>query len=261
MNIEGIYVHMVHAFSRFELGIGTYNLNELKGKTVAILGIGGVGSFAAEALARSAIGRLILVDKDIVDVTNINRQLIALHSTVGRPKVEVMKERIQAIHPECEVIPLHLFYEAETADEIFSHQPDFIIDAIDTLTSKIHLILECKKRGIPIVSSMGAANKLDPTQFIVTDISKTYMDPVAKIVRQQLKKKGIEKGVQVVFSPEQPLQPQQELFQEVGKSGSEIRKEKMPPSSNAFVPPMAGLITASVVIRHFLEQNEREGER
>ncbi|TCS83822.1 tRNA threonylcarbamoyladenosine dehydratase [Tepidibacillus fermentans] len=251
---------MIHAFSRFELGIGTENIQRLKQKTVAVLGIGGVGSYAVEALARSAIGRLILVDKDKVDITNINRQIHALHSTIGKPKVEVMRDRIKAINSECEVVPLHLFYNEHTADEIFSYDPDYIIDAIDTLSSKVHVILESKKRNIPIISSMGAANKLDPTQFIVTDISKTYMDPVAKFVRQQLKKHGIEKGVQVVFSPEKPLIPKKELFREVGKEESTIRKEKMPPSSNGFVPPMAGLIAASVVIRHFLELNKK-GEK
>ncbi|MFV9510938.1 ThiF family adenylyltransferase [Tepidibacillus sp. LV47] len=244
---------MLHAFSRLELAIGTENLQRLKQKTVMILGIGGVGSFAAEALARSAIGKLILVDKDKIDITNINRQIHALTSTIGKPKVEVMKERIKTINPECEVIPLHVFYNEDTAEQIFSYKPDYIIDAIDIITSKVHLIVESKKRKIPIISSMGAANKLDPTQFVVTDISKTYMDPVAKVVRQQLKKHGINKGVQVVFSPEKPLIPKQELFSEVGKEESKIRKEKMPPSSNGFVPPVAGLIAASVVIRHFIE--------
>ncbi|WP_339063884.1 tRNA threonylcarbamoyladenosine dehydratase [Tepidibacillus marianensis] len=248
---------MAYAFSRFQLGIGTENLNQLKEKTVAILGIGGVGSYAAEALARSAIGRLILVDKDVIDITNINRQIHALQSTIGKPKVEVMKERIFKINPKCEVIPLHLFYEEGTADEIFSFQPDYIIDAIDTLTSKVNLIVESKKRDIPIISSMGAANKLDPTQFKVTDISKTYMDPVAKIVRQQLRKQGVDNGVQVVFSPEQPLLPKKDLYPEVGKTESVVRKERIPPSSNAFVPPMVGLIMVSVVIRDFLDLDKR----
>jgi len=243
---------MVHAFSRFQLGIGTENLNRLKGKTIAILGVGGVGSYAVEALARSAVGRLILVDKDVVDITNINRQIHALHSTIGKPKVEMMKERVLMINPECEVIALHLFYEEGTADEIFSFHPDYIIDAIDTLTSKVHLIVESKKRGIRIISSMGAANKLDPTQFRVTDISKTFMDPVAKIVRQQLRKQGIENGVQVVFSPEQPLSPKKELYVEVGQPESMVRKERIPPASNAFVPPMVGLIMVSVVIRELI---------
>lgn len=247
---------MVHSFSRLELGIGSEGLESLKNKTVVILGIGGVGSYTAEALARSAVGRLILVDKDTVDITNINRQIHALNSTIGKSKVELMKDRIKDINPKCEVIPLHMFYDEETAEEILQYNPDYIVDAIDTISGKIHIIMESRKRGIPIISSMGAANKMDPTQFIVTDIAKTYMDPVAKVVRQRLRKLGVKKGVKVVFSPEIPLEPKEELYQDVGKSDSEIRKEKKPPSSNAFVPPVAGLIMASVVINELIESKK-----
>lgn len=229
---------MHHSFSRLELGIGIEKLNRLKKSTVMIFGIGGVGSYTAEALARSAVGRLILIDKDIIDITNINRQIHSLTSTVGRVKVEVMKERIHDINPQCEVIPIHMYYDENTAEQIFDYQPDYIVDAIDSINSKIHLILESKKRNIPIISSMGAGNKLDPALFQVTDISKTYMDPVAKAVRQKLKKMGITKGVKVVFSPEKPLIPEKDPDQ-----------DRTPPSSNAFVPSVAGLIMASVVVR------------
>ncbi len=243
---------MINQFSRLELGIGTDKLEVLRKSTVVILGIGGVGSFAAEALARSAIGQLVLVDKDVVDITNVNRQIHALTSTIGKSKVELMKERIKEINADCKVIPLSMFYNEDTKDEIFKYRPDYIIDAIDTMSSKISVILESKKHGIPIISSMGTANKLDPSKFEVTDISKTHMDPVARIIRQQLKKKGISKGVQVVFSPEKPLIPKNELHQVVGKQESEIRKEKIPPASNAFVPPVAGMIMASVVVRELI---------
>ncbi|KXG43119.1 tRNA threonylcarbamoyladenosine dehydratase [Tepidibacillus decaturensis] len=244
---------MLHAFSRLELAIGSENLQILKNSTVVVLGVGGVGSYAAEALARSAIGKIILVDKDVVDITNINRQIHALTSTVGMSKVELMVTRIKEINPDCEVIPLHMFYNEETSEEIFSHQPDYIVDAIDTMTCKIQVILESKKRNVPIISSMGAANKMDPTQFVVTDISKTHTDPVARVIRQQLKKHGIHKGVQVVFSPEKPIALQEDLYQVVGKKTSEIRKEKRPPASNAFVPPVAGMILASVVVRELIQ--------
>ena len=240
---------MLHQFSRLELAIGNDGLNKLKNSTVVILGIGGVGSYTAESLARSAIGRLIVVDKDVVDITNINRQIHALLPTVGQSKVELMKKRIEEINPECEVIPLKFFYNEETQDEIFKYNPNYVVDAIDTISSKISLIVECKKRNIPFISSMGAANKLDPSLFTVADISKTYMDPRAKVIRQRLKKMGIHKGVKVVFSPEKPLMPIQELYEEIGKNESDIRKEKTPPSSNAFVPPVAGMIMASVVVR------------
>lgn len=245
---------MVHIFSRLELAIGNDSLKKLAGSTVVVLGIGGVGSYAAEALARSAVGRLILIDKDVVDITNINRQIHALTSTIGQSKVELMKDRIKEINPNCEVISLPIFFNEETAEQVFQYNPDYIVDAIDTITNKITLIVECKKRNIPLISSMGTANKLDPTQFVVTDISKTHMDPIAKVIRQRLRKIGIHKGVQVVFSPEEPLEPDQELYDGIGKKDSEIRKEKNPPASNGFVPPVAGMIMASVVVRDIINK-------
>ena len=244
---------MLHSFSRLELGIGHDALQKLKKSTVVILGIGGVGSYTAEALARSGVGRLVIVDKDSVDITNINRQIHALHSTIGQVKVDLMEERIKAINPQCEVVTLHMFFNKDTLESVLSYQADYIVDAIDTMENKILAIVEAKERGIPIISSMGAANKLDPTQLMVTDISKTYMDPVAKIIRQKLKKVGIEKGVKVVFSPEKPLVPKNELYTTVGKQESEVRKERIPPSSNAFVPPVAGMILASVVVKDLIK--------
>ncbi|GKV54383.1 tRNA threonylcarbamoyladenosine dehydratase [Sporosarcina sp. NCCP-2222] len=244
---------MLHQFSRNELAIGKEGLERIKGKTVAILGVGGVGSFAAEACARSGVGRIILVDKDVVDITNVNRQLVATLSTIGRSKVEVMTERIADINKECEVIPLHMFYTEETYEEFFNHAPDYVIDASDTISYKIHLIKECIARGVKIISSMGAANKLDPTRFKIADISKTHTDPIAKVIRLRLRKEGIKKGVPVVFSDESPIVVREDVVDKVGKPDAEIRKAKMPPSSNAFVPSAAGLICASWVINDMIK--------
>ncbi|WP_078413874.1 tRNA threonylcarbamoyladenosine dehydratase [Priestia abyssalis] len=244
---------MLHQFSRNELAIGKEGLEKLKGSTVAVLGIGGVGSFSVEALARSGVGRLVLVDKDDVDITNVNRQIHALLSTVGRQKVELMKERVADINPECEVIALKMFYTEETYEQFFSYNPDFVVDASDTISYKIHLMKECLKRDIPIISSMGAANKMDPTRFRVADISKTHTDPIAKVVRTRLRKEGIRKGIPVVFSDESPIIIREEVRKVVGNDQAEIRKAKMPPSSNAFVPSVAGLIMGGYVITELLK--------
>ncbi|MBP3041542.1 tRNA threonylcarbamoyladenosine dehydratase [Bacillaceae bacterium Marseille-Q3522] len=182
---------MLHQFSRNELAIGKEGLECLKKSTVAVLGIGGVGSYAAESLARSGIGKIILIDKDDVDITNINRQAIALLSTIGRSKAELMKERIADINPDCQAIALKIFYTEETYEEIFAYQPDFVVDASDTIFYKIHIMKECLKRNIAIISSMGAANKMDPTRFQIADISKTHTDPIAKVIRTRLRKEGI----------------------------------------------------------------------
>jgi tRNA A37 threonylcarbamoyladenosine dehydratase len=240
---------MLHQFSRNELAMGKEGLQLLKNSTVAVLGVGGVGGFAAEALARSGVGRIVLVDKDDVDITNINRQVIALLSTVGRQKVEIMKERIADINPECEVIALKMFYTEETYEQFFSYGLDWVIDASDTISYKIHLIKECLKRKIPIISSMGAANKTDPTRFKVADISKTHTDPIAKVIRTRLRKEGIHKGFKVVFSDESPIVIREDIRKEiVPDENAKIRKAKMPPSSNAFVPSVAGLIMGGYVI-------------
>ncbi|WP_313891751.1 tRNA threonylcarbamoyladenosine dehydratase [Psychrobacillus sp.] len=240
---------MLHQFSRNELAVGTEGIDLLKNTTVAILGVGGVGSFAAEACARSGVGRIILVDKDNVDITNINRQLVAYISTIGRSKSEVMKERIADINPACEVIDMHMFYTDETYEQFFAMNIDYVIDASDTVIYKIHLMKECLKRGIKIISSMGAANKTDPTRFKIADISKTHTDPLAKIIRTKLRKEDrITKGIPVVFSDESPIIVREDVVGTVGKPDAAIRKAKMPPSSNAFVPSSVGLICASWVI-------------
>ncbi|MDD9269811.1 tRNA threonylcarbamoyladenosine dehydratase [Paenibacillus sp. GCM10023248] len=245
---------MLHQFSRTELAIGPEGLEVMKNSTVAVLGIGGVGSIAAEALARTGVGRLILIDKDVVDITNINRQIHALMTTVGQPKADLMRDRIKLINPECDVISLRMFYTEETYEEVFAHHIDYVLDASDTISYKIHLIKQCLERKIPIISSMGAANKMDPSQFKVADISKTSMDPIARVVRQKLRKEGIKKGVKVVFSTEEPMKPREDVTQQIVPANApEIRKAKQPPASNAFVPPVAGLIMVSEAVKDLLE--------
>lgn len=246
---------MLHQFSRNELAFGKEGLNLLKNSTVAVLGIGGVGSFAAEALARSGVGRIVLVDKDDVDITNINRQIHALLSTIGRPKVELMKERIADINPQCEVIALKMFYTEETYEQFFEYGLDYVIDASDTITYKIHLIKECLKRNVPIISSMGAANKMDPTRLKIADISKTHTDPIAKVIRLKLRKEGIKKGVKVVFSDESPIVIREDIRKEiVPDENAPIRKAKMPPASNAFVPSTVGLIMSAHVVGEIIKE-------
>ncbi|MEF2243302.1 MULTISPECIES: tRNA threonylcarbamoyladenosine dehydratase [unclassified Paenibacillus] len=244
---------MLHQFSRTELAIGPEGLERLKGSTVAVLGVGGVGSIAAEALARTGVGRIILIDKDVVDITNINRQIHALTTTVGQHKADLMQERIKLINPECDVVCLRMFYTEETYEQLFEHKLDYIVDASDTIIYKVHVIKECLTRNIPIISSMGAANKMDPTRFKVADISKTHTDPIARVVRNKLRKDGIKKGVKVVFSDEEPMKPREDVTQRiVPENAPEIRKAQQPPASNAFVPPVAGLIMVSVVIKDLI---------
>lgn len=244
---------MLHQFSRNELSVGKEGLDRYRQTTVAVLGVGGVGSFAAEACARTGIGRIILIDKDEVDITNVNRQLVAYLSTVGRKKAEVMKERIADINPDCEVITLNMFYTEETADQLFDLSPDYVIDASDTIAYKIHLIKECVKRGVKVISCMGVARKTDPTRLQIVDISKTHTDPLAKVIRTTLRKDGIRKGVPVVFSDESPIISKEEVNEVVGKPDAKIRKAKMPPASNAFVPSTAGLFCASWVLNDIVK--------
>jgi tRNA A37 threonylcarbamoyladenosine dehydratase len=245
---------MLHQFSRTELAIGPEG-TELKGSTVAVLGIGGVGGIAAEALARSGIGRLILIDKDVVDITNINRQIHALTTTIGQHKADLMRDRIKLINPDCDVISLRMFYTEETYEQLFQYPLDYVVDASDTIGYKIHLIKQCLERNIPIISSMGAANKMDPTRFQVADISKTSVDPIARVIRKKLRQEGIKKGVKVVFSTELPNKPREDVTELIvpDSAPKEIRKAQQPPSSNAFVPPTVGLIMVSVVFKELLE--------
>ena len=244
---------MLHQFSRNELIIGTDGLDILKKSRVGILGIGGVGSFAAEALARSGIGALVLMDKDDIDITNINRQIHANTKTVGNSKVEEMKKRILDINPECEVIAIQDFYTEETYPVFYEKKLDFVIDACDTVTFKIHLIKYCLRNNIPFISVMGSANKMDPTKFQISDISKTTVCPLAKVIRNKLKKEKIRGKVPVVFSTESPTIANKEYLEKIGKQDSDIRKAKIPPASNAFCPSTAGLIAANYVYTNLLK--------
>ena len=229
----------LNIFSRAELLLGEEALHKLRSARVALFGIGGVGSFAAEALARGGVGHITLVDGDTVSITNINRQLIALHSTVGKEKTAVMAERIADISPETEAETYPVVYGAENRDLLDFSTYDYVIDAIDTVTSKLILIEEAKKAGVPVISCMGTGNKFHPERFEVTDISKTSVCPLAKVMRKELKVRGI-KNVKVVYSKEEPQKPAESP--ETGK--------RQIPGSLSFVPPAAGLLLAGEVIRH-----------
>lgn len=229
----------LNIFSRAELLLGEEALEKLRSARVALFGIGGVGSFAAEALARCGVGHITLVDGDTVSITNINRQLIALHSTVGKEKTAVMAERIADISPETEVETYPVVYGAENRDLLDFSIYDYVIDAIDTVTSKLILIEEAKKAGVPVISCMGTGNKFHPERFEVTDISKTSVCPLAKVMRKELKVRGI-KNVKVVYSKEEPQKP---------AASTETGKRQIP-GSLSFVPPVAGLLLAGEVIRH-----------
>lgn len=229
----------LNIFSRAELLLGEETLHKLRSARVALFGIGGVGSFAAEALARGGVGHITLVDGDTVSITNINRQLIALHSTVGKEKTAVMAERIADISPETEVETYPVVYGAENRDLLDFSTYDYVIDAVDTVTSKLILIEEAKKAGVPVISCMGTGNKFHPERFEVTDISKTSVCPLAKVMRKELKVRGI-KNVKVVYSKEEPQKPAESP--ETGK--------RQIPGSLSFVPPVAGLLLAGEVIRH-----------
>lgn len=239
----------VHEFSRTELLIGEEGLQRLRHATVMILGVGGVGSHCIEALARSGVGKLILVDNDTVSLTNINRQSIAYHSTVGRYKTHVMKERIADICPQTEVITYELFILPENMEQIFEQRPDYIIDAIDTVTAKIALVEKALELDIPIISSMGTGNKLHGELFEITDISKTSVCPLCKVMRKELRARGIY-HLKVVYSREKPIDVSQRTTDEEKGSRRSL------PGSVSFVPPIAGLLLAGEVIRELMEEVE-----
>jgi len=236
-------------FSRTERLLGTEAVHKLQGAHVAVFGLGGVGSYAAEALARSGVGTLTLVDMDTVCISNINRQLVADFETLGRKKTEVMRERVARVNPEAKVICRDVFYSEENAESVDFAGMDYIVDAIDTVASKITLICRAQEAGIPVVSSMGAGNKLDPTRFEVADIYKTSVCPLAKVMRRELRARGV-KALKVVYSREEPREP----FEDVEVPPACTYKRK-PPGSVAFVPPAAGLILAAEVVRDLIKEN------
>ena len=266
---------MTKQHERTALLLGEEAVEGLHNKRVAVFGVGGVGGYAVEALARAGVGRLDLIDKDEVDITNINRQIIATHETVGQPKVEVARQRILAINPRAQVTVHQTFYLPENADGFDFTQYDYVIDAIDTVTGKISLIMQAAQAGTPIISAMGAGNKLDPTRFEVADIYQTSVCPLAKVMRRELKKRGIKK-LKVVYSKEPAMTPRKHGEQEVENDISSVAdlhqcaqnrfpenesergeetspgttaREKQIPGSVSFVPSVMGLIMAGEVIK------------
>ena len=231
-------------FARTEMLVGSTALERLAGASVAVFGIGGVGSYAVEALARAGVGRLTLVDHDVIDVTNINRQIHALTETVGAAKTETMAHRIRSINPACAVREIRAFYQPEAADQFFPEPYDYVLDAVDTVTAKIDLAVQCHRRGIPLIASMGAANKLDPALFEVIDIYRTSGDPLARILRKKLKERGI-LHLRVVCSRERPRTTA------IGEEQPAAGRNSVP-ASISFVPSAAGLIMAGAVIRDLL---------
>lgn len=224
--------------------MGADGIGILRKSHIAVFGIGGVGSFTAEALARAGVGELTLIDNDIVCASNINRQLIALSSTLGRAKVDVMKERILDINPDATVHARRLFFGPETAAEVDFSSFNYVTDAVDTVSAKISIILRAKEADLPVISCMGAGNKLNPTAFQVADIKNTSVCPLAKVMRRELKKRGVS-NVKVVFSKENPVLCKEEL----------LESEKRVPGSVSFVPSVAGLILAGEAIRDILENS------
>jgi tRNA threonylcarbamoyladenosine dehydratase len=251
---------MLGPFSRTELLIGSEAMNKLKNSTVAIFGVGGVGSFTAEALARSGVAKLILVDDDNVCLTNINRQIHATTKTIGKAKVEVMAQRIKEINPRAEVITHQRFYTKDTAEELLSDEYDYVVDAIDTISAKIDMVVRCGERGIPIISSMGAGNKLNAAAFEVTDIFKTSIDPLAKVMRYELRKRGVKK-LKVVYSKETPIKPSEEDAHSCKSNcicppGNErtCSSRRAIPGSISFVPSVVGLIIAGEVVKDLINK-------
>lgn len=240
---------MIHEFSRTEMLIGEVGLEKLRNSKVIVFGIGGVGTYVVEGLARSGVGHLILVDNDDISLTNINRQIHATHKTIGQSKVETMKSRVLDINPNAKVDIFHEIYNAETALEILPDHCDYVVDAIDMVTSKLDLIQRCKNRGFRIISSMGTGNKLDPTMLEIADIKKTSVCPLARVMRKELKSRDI-KNLKVVYSKEQPMIPIMTKGVEAEDTG--IRRGV--PGSISFVPSVAGLIIASEVVKDLLNE-------
>ena len=231
---------MQEQLSRTEMLIGSDGLEKLKHARVAVFGIGGVGGYVVEALARSGVGAFDLIDSDTVALSNLNRQIIATRDTIGKYKTEVMRDRIHSICPDTEVEVHNCFYLPETRDEFDFSKYDYVVDAVDTVTAKIDLIMRAKEAGVPIISSMGAGNKMNPAMFEVADIHKTSVCPLAKVMRRELKKRGVD-HLKVVYSKEEP------------KTDGETQDGKPVPASIAFVPPVAGLILAGEVIKDLIK--------
>lgn len=236
----------MNPFARTERLLGEDAMKKLRAARVAVFGVGGVGGYVVEALARSGVGSIDLIDHDTVSITNLNRQIIALQSTLGKYKVDVMKDRILDINPECKVDIHRCFFLPETEGEFDFREYSYVVDAVDTVTAKIQLVMQAKECGVPVISSMGAGNKLDPTRFEVADIYETSVCPLAKVMRRELKKRGV-KELKVVYSKEQPVRQKMQ----------EPTAERVVPGSTAFVPSVAGLVLASEVVRDLTERREQ----
>lgn len=243
---------MLHEFSRTELLLGTEGMDRLRHSCVTVLGVGGVGSHCIEALARSGVGHLILVDHDKVSLTNINRQSIALHSTVGQYKTKVMKAKIADISPEIQVMTYEEFVLEENLEQVFEIRPDYIVDAIDTVTAKLAVAEYAKEHQIPLISSMGTGNKLHPEMFEIDDIRNTSVCPLCRVMRKELKKRNVE-SIKVLYSKEKPVDISDRVTEE------EKGARRSLPGSISFVPPVAGLMIAGEVIRNL--SGYREGDR
>lgn len=255
---------MLNQFSRTELLFGKEAMERLEQARVAVFGIGGVGGYTVEALARSGVGTIDLIDDDKVCLTNLNRQIIATRKTIGKYKTDVMKERILEINPNAKVHVHKCFFLPETKDEFDFHQYSYVVDAVDTVTAKIQLVLEARESGVPIISSMGAGNKLDPTQFEVSDIYKTSVCPLAKVMRRELKKRHVKK-LKVVYSKEKPVRPIEDMSIScrtncICPPGTQHKctERRDIPGSNAFVPSVVGLIIAGEVIKDLTTDARKE---
>ena len=237
---------MINQFSRTELLIGAEAMKLLASKRVAVFGVGGVGGYVVEALVRSGVGEIDLIDNDTVALSNLNRQIIATKDTIGRYKTEVMRERILSVNPEAKINVHNCFYLPENAAEFDFSEYSYVVDAVDTVTAKLDIIMQARAAGVPVISAMGAGNKLDPTKFQVADIYHTSVCPLARVMRQELKKRGIKK-LKVVYSQEKPIKPMK-------KEGGDNTGEKPVPGSISFVPSVAGLIVASEVIKDLIAE-------
>lgn len=247
---------MLNRFSRSELLLGTDNIQKLAQTKVAVFGIGGVGSFVVEGLARGGIGKFVLIDSDDISLTNINRQIHALENTVGQKKTLIMKQRILAINPAACVQTIDELYTPQTADLFWHDDYDYVVDAIDDIKGKVDLAVQAQKRSIPIISSMGTANKLDPQKFVITDIYKTHTCPLAKIMRKSLKQQGVKK-LKVLFSTEEPHKNHAVDFTEnTSRENQPASSRKQPLGTISFVPSVAGLLIAGKVIKDICNINE-----
>lgn len=233
-------------FSRTELLIGKSGLDKLKNSKVMVFGVGGVGSYTVECLARAGVGNIIIVDNDTIAVSNLNRQVHATLETIGRIKVEVEKERILSINKECNVVCHKVFVLENNLDEIIDDDVDYIVDAIDTVSTKIALAKYCEDKSIKLISSMGTGNKLDPTKFVISDIYKTKVCPLAKVMRHELRKRGVKK-LKVLYSEEVPIK-----LENTNKKELDGKRKKQTPGSISFVPPVAGMIIGGEVIKDIL---------